>query len=108
MKKLEHLALVQFSLYEDQDIPISGNTAFLGLNGCGKSTLLDAIQIVLTGATRLALNSQASATGHRTVRDYCLGVVQQDGGHGTALRLREIALSYIALTFRDEKMLAAE
>lgn len=105
MKRLSKVSLVQFFLYDSQDISISGNTAFVGHNGSGKSTLLDAIQIVLMGVNQhyLSFNSQAIGRGRRTVRDYCLGVTLQDGIDGKPTRAREIALSYITLTFRDEK-----
>jgi uncharacterized protein YPO0396 len=96
---LRNIAAVNFYLYA-QDFPLSerGNTVFLGGNGSGKSVLLDAIQIVMTGMNRryLDLNSRVSEGGRstRTVREACLGLL--DDGEGFQ---REACLTYIALGF---------
>jgi len=96
---LKNLAAVNFYLYA-QDFPIGslGNTVFLGGNGSGKSVLLDAIQIVMTGMNKrfLDLNSRVSEGGRstRTVREACLGLL--DDGEGYE---REACLTYIALGF---------
>src|SRR5690242_5815097 len=96
---LRNIAAVNFYLYA-QDFPISGrgNIVFLGANGSGKSVLLDAIQIVMTGMNRryLDLNSRVSEDGRstRTVREACLGLL--DDGQGFE---RDSCLTYIALGF---------
>lgn len=96
---LRNIAAVNFYLYA-QDFPISGrgNAVFLGGNGSGKSVLLDAIQIVMTGMNRryLDLNSRVSEGGRstRTVREACLGLL--DDGEGYQ---RDACLTYIALGF---------
>lgn len=96
---LRNIAAVNFYLYA-QDFPISarGHAVFLGGNGSGKSVLLDAIQIVMTGMNRryLDLNSRVSEGGRstRTVREACLGLL--DDGEGYQ---REACLTYIALGF---------
>ena len=99
---LRNLAAVNFYLYA-QDFPIAGrgNTVFLGGNGSGKSVLLDAIQIVMTGLNRryLDLNSRVADGGRstRTVREACLGLL--DDGQGYE---REACLIYLALGFESE------
>lgn len=96
---LRNITAVNFYLYA-QDFPIAGNgnTVFLGGNGSGKSVLLDAIQIVMTGLNRryLDLNSRVSEGGRstRTVREACLGLL--DDGEGYQ---RDTCLTYIALGF---------
>lgn len=96
---LRNIAAVNFYLYA-QDFPIAarGNAVCLGANGSGKSVLLDAIQIVMTGLNRryLDLNSRVSEGGRgtRTVREACLGLL--DDGEGYE---REECITYIALGF---------
>jgi len=96
---LRNIAVVNFYLYA-QDFPTSGqgNAVFLGSNGSGKSVLLDAIQIVMTGMNRryLDLNSRVSegGKGTRTVREACLGLL--DDGQGYE---RNECQTYIALGF---------
>ena len=96
---LRNIAAVNFYLYA-QDFPIAdrGNTVFLGGNGSGKSVLLDAVQIVMTGMNKryLDLNSRVSEGGRstRTVREACLGLL--DDGEGYE---RDACLTYIALGF---------
>jgi hypothetical protein len=96
---LRNIAAVNFYLYA-QDFPIAarGNAVFLGGNGSGKSVLLDAIQIVMTGMNKryLDLNSRVSEGGRstRTVREACLGLLDDGGGFQ-----RDACLTYIALGF---------
>lgn len=99
---LRNIATVNFYLY-GQDFPIAarGNTVFLGGNSSGKSVLLDAIQIVMTGMNKrfLDLNSRVSEGGRstRTVREACLGLL--DDGEGYE---RQECITYIALGFETE------
>jgi hypothetical protein len=96
---LRNISAVNFYLY-GQDFPIAarGNAVFLGGNSSGKSVLLDAIQIVMTGMNKryLDLNSRVSEGGRttRTVREACLGLL--DDGQGYE---RDACLTYIALGF---------
>jgi hypothetical protein len=96
---LRNIAVINFYLYA-QDFPIAGrgNAVFLGGNGSGKSVLLDAIQIVMTGMNRryLDLNSRVSEGGRstRTVREACLGLLDDGDGYQ-----RQECLTYIALGF---------
>lgn len=96
---LRNIAAVNFYLYA-QDFPIAqrGNAVFLGGNSSGKSVLLDAIQVVMTGMNKryLDLNSRVSEGGRstRTVREACLGLL--DDGEGFQ---RDACITYIALGF---------
>jgi hypothetical protein len=99
---LRNIAAVNFYLYA-QDFPTAGRggTVFLGANSSGKSVLLDAIQIVMTGMNRryLDLNSRVSEGGRttRTVREACLGLLDDGAGYE-----RDACLTYIALGFEAE------
>ncbi len=100
MKQLEALGMVQYFLYEREDLQLAGNTAFLGPNGTGKTALLDAFQIVLLAADGNKTHFNASGEGKkraRTLREYCLGVY----GQSDAERCRTSANTYINLVFRD-------
>ncbi len=100
MKQLEALGMVQYFLYEREDLQLGGNTAFLGPNGTGKTALLDAFQIVLLAADSNRTHFNASGEGKkraRTLREYCLGVY----GQSDAERCRASANTYINLVFRD-------
>jgi Putative exonuclease SbcCD, C subunit len=99
---LRNIAAVNFYLYA-QDFPIEGrgSVVFLGANSSGKSVVLDAIQIVVTGMNRryLDLNSRVSEGGRttRTVREACLGLLDDGAGYE-----RDACLTYIALGFEAE------
>lgn len=100
MKLLKRICLLQFFLYERQDLEIDGHTAFLGPNGTGKTCLLDAIQTVMLGADAGKVHFNAQADGKRkdrSLRSYCLGV-QDQSDHGC----RSHASTYIALVFEDQ------
>lgn len=103
MMELRHLAMVNWHLFEVEDIDIRGHVGVLGENRSGKSTILDMAQVVLTGANRnfQRLNAVAGDKGRsrggskRSVVDYCLGALGEDE------RQRDEALTYIALGFED-------
>lgn len=98
MKRLSSIGLVQWFLYENEDFPIALNTAFLGPNGTGKTCLLDAVQTVMLGADQNRLHFNAQAEGKkrdRSLRSYCLGVVDDGPARNTAA-------TYVLLTFREE------
>src|SRR5260370_11080175 len=100
MKILERVRVVQFFLFEQQDLLVREITGIFGPNGSGKSSLLDAVQIAMVGANGqlLALNAQADeAAKSRSLRDYCLGKY----GEGTDQRVRDNAMTYITLIWRD-------
>jgi chromosome segregation protein len=100
MKILERVRVVQFFLFEQQDLLVREITGIFGPNGSGKSSLLDAVQIAMVGANGqlLALNAQADeAAKSRSIRDYCLGKF----GEGADDRVRDNAMTYITLIWRD-------
>ncbi|MDP5055335.1 MAG: chromosome segregation protein SMC [Marinomonas hwangdonensis] len=107
MKKLNRIVLVNWYLLGAEDINIRGNTAIIGPTGSGKSSLLDAIQTVLTGASKRHLNYNASANdgkaSGRSIRSYILGMI--DSGQANAkifgTQPRQDAVSYLALVFED-------
>lgn len=100
MKYLEQIKVVQFFLFEQQDVPLGEITGIFGPNGSGKSSLLDAVQIAMLGAnSRLcALNAQADEQATtRSLRAYCLGQYGESPEH----RARDNATTYITLIWRD-------
>ncbi|MBR7888438.1 chromosome segregation protein SMC [Marinomonas sp. A79] len=107
MKKLNRIVLVNWYLLGAEEINIRGNTAIIGPTGSGKSSLLDAIQTVLTGASKRHLNYNASANdgkaSGRSIRSYILGMI--DSGQANAkvfgTQPRQDATSYLALVFED-------
>ncbi|MCY0915211.1 SbcC/MukB-like Walker B domain-containing protein [Massilia antarctica] len=99
MKQLVSVKLVQFFLFEQIEVASAMITGLFGPNGSGKSSAIDAIQIAMFGGNQnlTALNAQADdKSGKRTIREYCLG---QWGG--AEERARDVANTYITLTFRD-------
>jgi predicted ATP-dependent endonuclease of OLD family len=103
MMELRHIAMVNWHLFDVEDIEITGHTGVFGENRSGKSTILDMAQVVLTGGNRNVqrLNAVAGDKGRsrsaskRSVVDYCLGTLGEDQ------RKREQARTYICLGFAD-------
>jgi len=103
MMELRHIAMVNWHLFDVEDIEITGHTGVFGENRSGKSTILDMAQVVLTGGNRNVqrLNAVAGDKGRsrsaskRSVVDYCLGALGEDQ------RKREQARTYICLGFAD-------
>lgn len=98
MKILESIKLVQFFLFEKQEIRLQEITGIFGPNASGKSSLIDAVQIAMFGANSrlVSLNAQADErTTTRTLRSYCLGM------HDEVKRARDNATTYITLVWRD-------
>jgi len=104
MKKLTKIILVQWYLFEAQEIPIVGHTAIVGANGAGKSSIIDAIQTVLAGGdkNRISLNKGSNERSSRTIREYCLGIVS-DPNSNIRVESRDCANTYIALCFYDDE-----
>jgi len=63
MMELRHIAMINWHLFDVEDIEIEGHTGVFGENRSGKSTILDMAQVVLTGG-----NSQHSAVERRSER----------------------------------------
>jgi len=103
MKKLNKVILIQWYLFSALEIPVRGNMALIGPNASGKSSILDAIQVVLAGANknRITLNPGAGEKSHRSIREYCLGIVD-DPNLAVGIRPRNQATTYLALGFIDE------
>lgn len=103
MIELDNIGLLNWFMFEAEDIPVFGATAIIGENRSGKSTILDQMKTVLTGnnGTYVHLNSNArsgrSGKGGRTVQAYCLGRY----GEGDDV-LRDQARTYIYLGFSDD------
>ncbi|UKJ75392.1 SbcC/MukB-like Walker B domain-containing protein [Azospirillum brasilense] len=106
------MRFVNWYAFFKEDIRIDGRTAILGHNGAGKSAILDALQTVLTGDDRSRLRLNASVQNdeiarvtksRRSVRDYCLGAiddVETDSDAEGATFLREQAITYLLMGFR--------
>lgn len=98
MKNLESVKLVQFFLFEKQEIQLKEITGIFGPNASGKSSLIDAVQIAMFGANAslVKLNAQADESKTtRNLRSYCLGM------HDETKRARDNATTYITLVWRD-------
>src|SRR5215475_5698182 len=103
MMDLHHIAMVNWHLFDVEDVELTGHTGVFGENRSGKSTILDMAQVVLTGGNRNVqrLNAVAGDKGRsrgaskRSVVDYCLGTLGEDQ------RKRAQARTYICLGFAD-------
>ncbi|CCE06096.1 conserved hypothetical protein [Bradyrhizobium sp. STM 3843] len=103
MMELRHIAMVNWHLFDIEDVEITGHVGVFGENRSGKSTILDMAQVVLTGGNRNVqrLNAVAGDKGRsrsaskRSVLDYCLGTLGEDQ------RKRDQARTYICLGFVD-------
>jgi len=103
MMELRHVAMVNWHLFDVEDVEIRGHAGVFGENRSGKSTILDMAQVVLTGGNRnlQRLNAVAGDKGKsrsaskRSVADYCLGALGEDE------RRRDQARTYITLGFED-------
>lgn len=102
--ELCRISLVNWHLFDREDIEVAGHIGILGENRSGKSTLLDLIQTVFTGANRtyLRLNAKAGEAGgrrgagpRRSVHGYCLGML------GEGEMRRNEARTYLMLGFAD-------
>lgn len=98
MINLRYVRVIQFFLFDAEEIELSNLTGIFGPNAVGKSAFLDAIQIVLMGGnqTYCSFNAQADEKTSRTIRSYCLGQFGQDDQ-----RARKHATTYISLVWED-------
>lgn len=98
MYLLEKFHLVQFYLFSANTLHAGRSTAIVAPNGSGKSAVLDAMQIVLHGGDRNAidLNAQSGGSkGGRSIREYLLGYYRDDEN------VRDHATCYLTMVFRD-------
>ncbi|MDY0189771.1 MAG: SbcC/MukB-like Walker B domain-containing protein [Desulfuromonas sp.] len=103
MKRLTKIILVQWYLFEAEELPIDGNTAIVGANGAGKSSIIDGVQTVLCGGNKsISLNKGSNDKSSRSIREYCLGVVS-DPNSTIRVEPRASANTYLALCFYDDK-----
>jgi hypothetical protein len=106
--QIVRLSLINFYLIEREDIELSGNTVFLGPNRSGKSSCVDAIQTGLTGGAGDLVVYNAAAVrqnrpdAHRSLQEYCLGVVRHDENEKAKV-VRKNSLTWIALSFRTRE-----
>lgn len=99
MKKLKRIKLINWHLYVNQTVEITGNSLISGENGAGKSTFLDALQYVLT-VGKAKFNTAANTKAKRNLEGYIrckLGLENK-----TYLRSGDVT-THIALEFIDEK-----
>lgn len=103
--QIVRLSLIDFYLIEREDIELSGNTVFLGPNRSGKSSCIDAIQTGLTGGAGDLVVYNAAAVrqnrpdAHRSLQEYCLGVVRHDENEKAKV-VRKSSQTWIGLSFR--------
>ncbi|MDD2558062.1 MAG: SbcC/MukB-like Walker B domain-containing protein [Desulfuromonas sp.] len=103
MKRLTKIILVQWYLFEAEEIPVAGHTAIVGANGAGKSSIIDGVQTVLCGGNKsISLNKGSNEKSSRSIREYCLGVVS-DPNSTVRVEPRPSANTYIALCFYDDE-----
>lgn len=106
--QIVRLSLINFYLIEREDIELSGNTVFLGPNRSGKSSCIDAIQTGLTGASGDLVVYNAAAVrqnrpdAHRSLQEYCLGVVRHDENEKAKV-VRKNCITWIGLSFRTRE-----
>ncbi|NIA70986.1 hypothetical protein HBA54_20510 [Pelagibius litoralis] len=102
--ELRRITMVNWHIFDVEDIEVRGNAGILGENTSGKSTVLDMIQAVMTGASRsfMRLNAVAGdgkkvrgGKSKRSVHAYCLGTL------GEHHRKRKESVTYLALGFES-------
>jgi len=103
MKRLTKIIMIQWYLFDAEEIHVSGSTAVVGANGAGKSSILDGIQTVLAGGNKnlIALNKGSNEKSKRTIREYCLGMINDPNASSRAIS-RDSANTYLVLCFTDD------
>lgn len=101
MKKLTKIKLINWHLFPNQTIEISGNTLISGENGSGKSTLLDAMQYLLVGGRSGAkFNIAATDDAKRSLEGYIRGRI---GAQDKEFLREGDVITHIALEFYDDE-----
>ncbi|AMC92971.1 hypothetical protein AOC36_02930 [Erysipelothrix larvae] len=99
MKILKKIKLINWHIFSNETIELSGNTLITGENGSGKSTILDAMQYILTaGSTKFNMAANESST--RTLVSYVRGKLGVEGKE--FIRSGDV-VSHIALEFYNEE-----
>ena len=98
---LKKIKLINWHIFTNETIELSGNTLITGENGSGKSTLMDAIYFILSGGDKYHFNKAANEGGQRTLESYVRGKL---GSEKTPyLRMQNDVIGYIILEYFDEK-----
>ena len=99
--KLTRIKLINWHIFTDVTIDVSGNTLITGENACGKSTLIDAIYYVLSGGDDRCFNNAANAEAQRTLEAYICGKLGNEGTGKEYLRNSSDVVCHIALEFNE-------
>lgn len=99
--KLTRIKLINWHIFTDVTIDVSGNTLITGENACGKSTLIDAIYYVLSGGDDRCFNNAANAEAQRTLEAYICGKLGNEGAGKEYLRNSSDVVCHIALEFNE-------
>ena len=100
--KLTRIKLINWHIFTDVTIDVSGNTLITGENACGKSTLIDAIYYVLSGGDDRCFNNAANIDAQRTLETYIRGKLGNEGTGKEALRNSSDVVCHIALEFKED------
>lgn len=101
MYRLSRVTLINWYLFQAEDIDFGRHTVIFGGNGAGKSALLDAIQCCMMGAdhSTTKLNSRSedarSGSNDRTIQSYMLGRLKTGN-------TRNSARTYLVLGFERD------
>ncbi len=98
--KLVKIKLVNWHIFTNHTINLSGNVLITGENASGKSTLLDAIYYVLSAGDDKHFNKAANQSGQRTLESYIRAKIGVEGN--TYLRKEKDVISYIMLEFESD------
>ena len=98
---LKKIKLINWHIFTNDTIEITGNTLITGENGSGKSTLMDAIYFVLSGGDQYHFNKAANEGGQRNLETYVRGKLGSE--KKPYLRMQNDVLGYIILEYLDDK-----
>ena len=99
--KLTKIKLINWHIFTNNTIELSGNSLITGENGSGKSTLMDAIYFVLSGGDQYHFNKAANEGGQRNLETYVRGKLGSE--RNPYLRNQNDVVGYIILEYSDEK-----
>ena len=99
MKKITKIKLINWHVFYNETIEVSGNALLTGENGSGKSTVMDALHFLLSGGTA-KFNPAASSEASRTLETYMRGKLGYENRR--FLRNDNNLISHIALEYYDD------